>query len=229
MPFVDTIILDDVPFKPDVDDLLRRLHVPEGSDDAKTLGVMAAEALHVARPRALYREAYVDSRGDDFVVVDGTRLTSRILRVNLDGTHRVFLYLATCGSELAEWAGTKPDILEHYWADGIMQAALSAALAAIHSRITADFGHGKTSSMNPGSLPDWPIQEQRSLLGLLGDPEEAIGVRLTESFLMIPVKSVSGLVFPTETAWVNCRLCPRENCPGRRTEYDEDLYDKRYG
>ncbi len=224
---MDAIVLDDVPFEPDVDDLLRRLHVPEG-DDQKTLETMAAEALCIARPRALYREAYVESRGDDFVVVEGTRLTSRILRVNLDDTHRVFLYLATCGSELAEWAEAKTDILERYWADEIMQAALSAALAVVYSKITADFGPGKTSSMNPGSLADWPIEEQRSLLALLGNPEGTIDVRLTDSFLMIPVKSVSGLVFPTETAWENCRLCPRKNCPARRAEYDEDLYKKRY-
>ena len=225
---MDAIVLDDVPFEPNVDDLLRRLHVPEGGDQ-KALETMIAEALRIARPRALYREAYVESRGDDFVVVEGMRLTSRILRVNLDGTHRVFLYLATCGGELAEWAGAKADILERYWADEIMQAALAAALAAVYSKITADFGPGRTSSMNPGSLADWPIEEQCSLLALLGSPEEAIGVRLTDSFLMIPVKSISGLIFPTETAWENCRLCPRENCPGRRAEYDGDLYERRYG
>jgi len=38
--------------------------------------------------------------------------------------------------------------------------------------------------MNPGSLEDWPLTEQRVLFALLGDPQAAIGVRLTDSLLM---------------------------------------------
>jgi hypothetical protein len=53
-------------------------------------------------------------------------------------------------------------------------------------------------------------------------------VELTDSFLMVPNKSVSGLRFPTETSVENCQLCPREVCPGRRTPYDPKLYEQRY-
>ena len=70
--------------------------------------------------------------------------------------------------------------------------------------------------MNPGPLKDWPLGEQRQLFFLFGDVKQAIGVELTESFLMYPVKSVSGIIFPTEVNYENCQLCPRENCPGRR-------------
>ena len=36
---------------------------------------------------------------EDSVVVDGITFKSRVLRVNLEQTHRVFPYLATCGTE----------------------------------------------------------------------------------------------------------------------------------
>jgi hypothetical protein len=87
---------------------------------------------------------------------------------------------------------------------------------------------GPTAAMSPGSLADWPIREQRPLFSLLGDPEQAIGVKLTDSFLMIPNKTVSGLRFSTEERFESCQLCPREHCPGRRAAYEPDLYDRKY-
>jgi hypothetical protein len=45
---------------------------------------------------------------------------------------------------------------------------------------------------------------------------------------MNPIKTVSGLLFPTEDAFYNCRLCPTENCPRRKAPYDPDLYDRKY-
>jgi hypothetical protein len=83
--------------------------------------------------------------------------------------------------------------------------------------------------MNPGSLPDWPLQEQRQLFALLGDTRAAIGVELTDSCLMLPIKSLSGLRFPTGENFENCQLCPRERCPGRRTAYEPGLYERKYG
>jgi hypothetical protein len=82
--------------------------------------------------------------------------------------------------------------------------------------------------MAPGSLTDWPLREQRPLFALLGDTEALVGVRLTDSCLMLPNKSVSGIRFPTEKHFESCQLCPRPDCPGRRAPYDADLYDRRY-
>jgi len=70
--------------------------------------------------------------------------------------------------------------------------------------------------------------QQRELFTLLGDTRGPVGVELTETCLMVPVKSVSGIFFPSETHYENCQLCPRETCPGRRAPYDSDLYARRY-
>jgi hypothetical protein len=82
--------------------------------------------------------------------------------------------------------------------------------------------------MSPGSLGEWPLSQQRPLFASLGDVAGAIGVRLSESLLMVPAKSVSGVCFPTEESFESCQLCPREDCPGRRAPYDETLYDRKY-
>jgi hypothetical protein len=49
-----------------------------------------------------------------------------------------------------------------------------------------------------------------------------------DSLMMDPVQSISGIIFPTETSFESCQLCPRENCPGRRAAYDKNLYEKKY-
>ena len=47
-------------------------------------------------------------------------------------------------------------------------------------------------------MADWPIEEQQPLFRLLGDTERAVGVRLTDSMLMVPTKSVSGICVAIE-------------------------------
>jgi len=221
-------LLDDIAFGLDVPGLLKRLRLAAGGEDAARAAELAAEAAEAARPKAFCRLAYVESRDDDSVVIDGVPFASRVLRVNLDAAHRVFAYLATCGRELHDWAGRIDDPLEQYWADAIKAAALGAALAALHRHVEDRYRPGPSSHMNPGSLADWPIEQQRPLFALLGPPAEALGVALTDSFLMVPNKSVSGLRFETASSFQSCQLCPREVCPGRRAPYDATLYERKY-
>jgi hypothetical protein len=223
-----TIVIDDIKCELDMAQLFARLHVSEDSDYARPVRDLAAQAMAIARPRVILGEAYVDERGDDFVVVAGARFRSRVMSVNLDGVYRVFPYVATCGVELAAWAASLDDMLATWWADGIMLAALQPARTALMKRVEEEFRPGRTNTMNPGSLEDWPLEEQRPLFSLFGDVEGAIGVKLTDSCLMVPAKSVSGVIFPSETGYENCQLCPREVCPGRRAPYDKGLFERKY-
>ena len=208
--------------------LLEHLHITAGSDDADVLDEMCREVEQIGCPKVMARTAYIEEKGTDFVVVDGIRLSSRVLRVNVDRAYKLVPYVATCGLELEQWSKGYPDILEQYWADAVKQWIMRQAVNAFRSMLDDEFGLTQTATMNPGSLEDWPISEQQHLFKLLGDPESAIGVTLTDSFLMIPSKSVSGICFPTEVNYSNCQLCPREECPGRIAPYDHDLYETKY-
>ena len=221
-------VLERIPFAPDVPELLRQARVKPGSEMADELLEQAAVASQLARPKALYLVAYVTDRGEDYVEVEGHRFTSSVLRVNLEQAHRVFPYLATCGWELHQWAEGIADPLLRYWADVLKQLALLQALRALDEHIATVYAPGDTSAMNPGSLPDWPIEQQAVLFALLGAAARAIGVQLTASMLMIPNKSVSGIRFPTTEHFESCQLCPRENCPGRRAPFDSALSSTKY-
>jgi len=225
---MNKFLLDNLEFTVDLDQLFRVIRMDQADDDADTVIKMAEEAQSIARPKALYKVAYVEEKGDNFVVIDGEKFISRVMSVNLKDVHRVFPFVATCGTELEEWSSSIDDMLESYWADAIKIQAMNCALKALETHLEEHFKPGKTACMNPGSLEDWPISEQVKLFKLLGDVKSMTGVLLTDSFLMVPIKSVSGIKFPTETNYENCQLCPRENCPGRRAPYDKDLYSRKY-
>jgi hypothetical protein len=224
----ECFILDDMPFEIDLDQLRTRLHLEQESPYVEEIESLVRDAQAVARPKALHKIAFIESRGDDHVVIDNVLFTSRVLRVNLDPAHRVFAYMATCGVELEDWAHSFDDVLHRYWADTILVLALHAATKVLNEDLADRYRLGRTATMSPGRLADWPLSQQGALFALLGDPREAIGVRLTSSYLMVPTKSVSGIRFPTEQSFESCQLCPREHCPSRRAPYDSSLYDRRY-
>lgn len=222
------VIMDDVPFVPDETALLQQLHLTADSVFAEDARLFAQEAATLARPKGLYKVSAVEHMSDTAVALDGVRFTSRVLRVNLDGRYRAFPFLATCGRELAAWSESLDDPMQAYWADAIKEMALQQAFQALGQHLVATYQPGEQAVMNPGSLEDWPINEQRSLFTLFGDAAESIGVSLNDSFLMSPVKSISGLWFQTDSGFVNCRLCPREGCPNRRTPHDPHLFEQQY-
>jgi hypothetical protein len=225
---MDSSILDDIPFRMDTEQLHRSLRIKEGSELVARLTLLVDQARAIGRPKAHYGVAFIESRGEDHVIINGVRLTSRVLRVNLEKAHRVFPFVATSGTELEEWSKSFDDLLEKYWVDAIKEMALRVAIEHLTDRLIDRFQPGKIARMNPGSLPDWPLPEQRPLFALLGEGPETLGVKLADSFLMTPIKSVSGIWFPTEESFESCQLCPRERCPGRRAPYDPDLYDRKY-
>lgn len=225
---MNAVVLDQIPFRIDFERLLQRVRVKEESEHGEALRRLADAAEAVARPKAMYKMAFIEAKDEERILADGVVFTSRVLRVNLDKAHRLFAFLATCGTELEAWAGSLEDVLHQYWADVIMEMALREALTALHKHLTERWNLANSSSMSPGSLGDWPLPEQRVLFTLLGDTEKAIGVRLTDSYLMLPIKSVSGVRFPTEESFESCQLCPRPVCPGRRAPYDPTLYERKY-
>ncbi len=221
-------ILSNISVDWDLGQVLSRLRVAPESEDAEQVEELLDQVERTANPKAIYDLCYVGEKEQRTVEIGGVVFASRVLRVNLEGAHRVFPYIATCGRELEETPGGAGDALREYWLEELKVMALEAAVAYVQDRIESKYRPGKMSAMSPGSLADWPITQQRELFSVFGDVEGKIGVRLTDSFLMVPIKSVSGMLFPTEASFESCGLCPREGCPGRRAPYDAHLWEERY-
>jgi len=217
--------LENIPLGFDIVDLMKRLHIRPTSRDAADFKAMTEDALAIAKPRAVFRVAEIGARSEKEVVIGGRKFTSRVLSVNLEKTAPVFPFVCTCGMELEEWGRAIDDMLWGFWAEGLKEEALRAALTTLQEHLRATYNPGHISTMSPGSLEDWPISQQKILFELLGNPPE---VRLSDSMLMIPTKSVSGITFSTDADFESCQLCARENCPGRRAPYEESLYERAY-
>ena len=222
------IVLDDITFRVNRLELFERLRATPGDGIGAELDALAADAERIGRPRVVYRLAGVDGRAEAETVIGGIAFASRVLAVNLESAHQVFPYVLTCGPELQAWSDALSDPLAQYWAGTIMEFALGSATARFLAHVEETFHLGSSSSMNPGSLPDWPLPQQGPLFNLLGDVAGAVGVTLSDSFVMLPTKSVSGILFPTEKDFASCQLCPREECPNRRAPYDPGLFDRRF-
>ena len=112
-------------------------------------------------PKAVYRVRYIDEKLEDAVVIDGTCFRSRVLRKNLDMVGRVFPYVVTIGPGLEKKADASQDLLEKYYLDTIGNIALIKARKYLEDELRARFAMEGLSFMSPGSLEDWPIEEQR--------------------------------------------------------------------
>ena len=220
-------VLDNIPVTLEPERVIQWLRV---RNQSQTIEDMVRElidaALPMARPKAIYAVARVDNHDEGTVDIDGVRFTSKVLRVNLDGINRVFPYVATCGRELDGIAIPAGDVLKAYCLDVIKMMVLGSAIRHLTDYLDRRYRPGTMSHMNPGSLRDWPITQQKGLFSILGDVEEAVGVTLTEGMVMVPTKSSSGIYFPTEIRFESCQLCPMEDCIGRRAPYDPVLIER---
>ncbi len=220
-------VLDDIAIDLDFDAVRRRLHLKR-DEDIHSARQVVESAQPLIEPRVLYQIAYIDEKLAEEVIIGGLRFSSKVLRKNLDQTGRVFPFVVTIGEKFGEKLETTADLLEKYYLDTIGNVALNQVRKALNDHLKATYALKKTAFMAPGSLPNWPIEQQKPLFGLLGDVQSSIGVRLTDSFLMLPAKSVSGIYFPTETSFFSCQLCPRDRCESRKAKYNAKLAEE-YG
>jgi len=220
-------ILTDIRFELNLPALLKRAHIPLDSDDAAEFERLVQQAVVIGRPKAGYRETFIENKGDATVQIEGVVFASRMLRNQLEHVERVFPFVVSCGRELDQAALPEVDLLKRYWWDLIKEELLGVARQHLAEHLDRRFRLPKTSAMHPGSgdAAVWPIEQQRELFTLLGDIPEKIGVELTDTYLMIPNKTVSGICFPTEVDFRSCQVCRRMVCPNRAAAFDQVLWD----
>jgi hypothetical protein len=217
-------VFKDIEFKVNYEELYKRLKIRKRERFADKINSLVEESRDIVKPKGIYKVAYIDEKGEDFIIVDGVKLSSKILRKNVDKVNKVFVFLVTCGEEVADWASNKTDLLDDFIADAIQEYACRLASNVLITEIDNKYKLENPSTMNPGSLGDWPIEQQKPLFEILEGKNKDISTTLTDSFLMQPTKSVSGIRFSSDVAFCNCEMCPRENCPTRMADYVEPMY-----
>ncbi len=216
-------MLANIPFNLEPKEVLKRMHIRGENKHVKEIVEELLEvARPIARPKAVYEVSYVENRNQDSLDIGGIRFTSRLLRVNLDKIERVFPYVATCGREIDEIAIPTKDFMKSYCLDVIKETAVRSTIGYLENYLKRNYALGRASRMNPGA-EFWPLTQQKDLFSIFGNVNDLIGVSLTESCMMIPVKSSSGIFFTSEKRFDSCQLCPIKACSERRAPYDSNL------
>ncbi len=187
-----------------------------------------AEAQSLIAPAALYTLLPVRAVEHEQILLDGGAVFEGPLAARvLAGADEAVVAVCTIGRALEErsaalFAAGSP--LRGLAMDGAGTAAIRLVAGAVGSRIcdeAAARGLSAGMSADPGQ-EGWPITQQRVLFDVL--PAEKIGVRLTDSCLMLPRKSVSfvvGLGPDMRADAVPCDFCSkRERCHWRRQTAD---------
>jgi len=221
-------VFNGIDFEMNAAEIRRRLGVSKESEEWKNIQDLMQEMDEVIQARAVYKPCYIQQKDGESVAIEDISFSSKVLRKNLEEVERTFPFVVTLGQKVDDRLKHEDDFLQQYYLDTIANVALQDVLKRLCSCLQDAFKIEKLSYMSPGSLQDWPIEQQRPLFTLLGNVEEEIGVRLAPSMLMYPSKSESGMFFPTEVTFLNCQLCPHENCPSRKAAFDEEKA-KAYG
>ena len=190
--------------------------------EVRAVGDMAAA---VARPRFCYLLA--DGTLDlvrDTLTIGGTELhVGRIISRQLRGSEAFALFVATAGAEFEDLQmRLKGD-------DDMVRTFIADSFGSVIAERTADImeeclqgeldgrGWRHTNRFSPGYC-GWHVSEQQRLFPLFG-VERPCGVRLTESSLMVPIKSVSGVIGlgpGVRKLEYSCGLCDYKDCYKRK-------------
>lgn len=144
--------------------------------------------------------------------------TEKIISSQLKGIEGLVVFTATLGSKFDNWFKglfDSGDPLKGYIADLIGSVTVEAAVDILEEKIINDlsnYGFNCSNRYSPGYC-DWNVSEQKKLFGFL--PTNFCGIELTESSLMIPIKSVSGIIGfgkNINKKGYACQICTQENC-----------------
>ena len=185
------------------------------------------DALPIIRqwgaPKAIIRWANVERIEGDETTIEGVTFRSRVVADKLKGTPRVFLSVVTAGDGLERSGEFDGDpFLNTYNAALLFHASMTMI-----RYMKEKFGFDGSSTLNPGSLPDWPIENNFPLFDMIGNVDE-IGVSLTEAGYIKPWNSGSHIHFSGD-GYQNCSLCRNYGCVGRHARFNRAEYIRIFG
>ena len=214
-------VIENIPVKLDADEVVKRLRIRRNVEYFRDkLASLIETIAPVMNPKAVYSVSFVDKIEGDSVTIGDTVFTSKVVRMNLEKVGRVFPFIVTAGVELDDVELSKGQ--SAMLLDQVKNVVVTRANLYLRNLITEKYWIKRLSSVGPGRLDEWPITQQRELFSHFGDNVDRIGVSLTKTCLMVPVKTVSGLLFPSEAGFESCELCSREKCMGRRAAFNHE-------
>lgn len=145
-------------------------------------------------------------------------ITQNIITPHLLHIEGSALFACTIGKQFDNWCRTfddQHDILHRYFADAIGSEIVEAAVDWLEEKINFEaekLGLKCTNRYSPGYC-EWNVSDQLKLFSFF--PDNFCGIKINDSALMTPIKSISGIIGlgknVSKKAY-NCHICSMENC-----------------
>jgi len=185
---------------------------------------MGPELCEIRGGFIIFDDIIVDRENKRIFSHDKWFETRQIVTHQLRRSEKAAWFACTAGEEIS--ATTKNlmqegDLIKGYVVDVLANAVVEEAMDRVQENLAKQVekeGLKITNRYSPGYC-DWDIAEQQKLFSLL--PKDFLGIRLTSSSLMQPMKSVSGIIgIGKEVRFNNytCNLCNDKNCIYRNKE-----------
>ncbi|MBI4180318.1 MAG: hypothetical protein HY528_00115 [Chloroflexi bacterium] len=218
-------VLDNIPVNIQVSEVLKRLRLRSENKQVEAVVREVIELITpIARPKAIYKYAHIDTRNKNMLEIDGVGFVSHALRV-FDGMQPVFPYVVTCGREIDEMELPSATTMKTYCLTVIKDMCKIAASSYLQDYLVKNYTLQQVSSVEPGHPQSWPLAQLKGLFSLLGNVENLIGVRLTDKFIMLPANSISGIFYQTATVIDRCSVCSSKTCQDRTSPYAPALLE----
>lgn len=208
-------VLKPVSVKLDETELLKALKGDAGRLRDEVAQILKTYAPMI-EPKAVYTFSRITNIKNDQVYLENDIvLRGAILADILEPGQEIVPYAVTVGHELENKTSDEHNLLRKWIIEKTADYALEKTSSQVRSRVTERLG-SVISTFTPGSGTGklFGIEQQETLFRVL-DPTKRIGVLLTPSYLMVPRKSVSGILAATREEYVACEYCPRA-CENRR-------------
>lgn len=197
---------------------------PDG-DVMEEVTAVERQISPIVRPRYCFfiTKGELDTEADTLTVGTSCMHIGRIISRQLRGSEAFAFFIATAGVEFEEYQMRLKDD------DDMVRTFIADSFGSVIAERTADCmeqalqyeidsrGWLHTNRFSPGYC-GWHVSEQRKLFPLFG-MERPCGVWLTESSLMVPIKSVSGVIGigqGVRKLEYSCGLCDYKDCYKRR-------------
>lgn len=182
------------------------------------------ECLQVSSPSAAFvlSEVTESDSSHEISIPELTFQSGKIIRKMLRHSTSYALFLVTAGPEpekLVKMLMDQGNYLEGYITDLIASALVEAVANQVEEEIrslASKQGMKITNRYSPGYC-SWEVEEQQKLFSLF--PKECCGISLSESSLMNPVKSASGIIglgSNVEYRDYTCEICSMKECLFRK-------------
>ena len=183
------------------------------------------EAYGLIQPSCFYQLVDIKRvRKPRVTLEDGSRITSKVLSQVLSRCWQVAIFVANIGQGLEEKVAQlmkERQMLRATILDAVGSEAAEKVACCLQDEVQElanSNGAEITMRYSPGYC-DWDIKQQRILFQAMNSAP--LKVSLTEECLMVPCKSVSGIIglghfAKWQPRYSPCRLCNQVDCQSRR-------------